>query len=88
MSHLDQSTGEVDVSIAAAPCDIESVPGLLENISALRGRDDLGHNRNARLYLLDQARQLVRALESPRETMLKHVGAEVRWTLNSYDVLV
>lgn len=78
MSHLDQGTGEVDVSIAAAPCDLESVPGLLENISALRGRDDFGNNRDARLYLLDQARQLVRALESPRETMLKHVGAEVR----------
>lgn len=80
------SPDQVDISIGSAPCDIESVPTLLENISSFRGRDDLGINRDARLDLLEQARQLVHALETPRELMLKHIGAEVRF--NTFSKLV
>lgn len=66
----------VDVSIASLPCDAGSVPGLLNDISSLGSKRDLSADRNARLDLLEKARSLVRALETPRETMLKHVGAQ------------
>lgn len=74
---------QIDISIGSAPCDIDNVPTLLENITSYRGRDDLGTNRNDRLALLEQARQLVHALETPRELMLKHIGAEVRTSLET-----
>jgi hypothetical protein len=72
-------TGEtVDISIASAPCDISSVPRLIDDIASLGSAHDLSADRDARLSLLEKARSLVAALETPRETMLKHVGAEVR----------
>ena len=69
----------VDISIASAPCDMGAVPSLLTDISTLGGQLSDG-DREGRLRLLDKARSLVRALETPRETMLKHVGAQVRNT--------
>jgi hypothetical protein len=68
-----------DTSFAAQPADLDAVPGLLNDIAFLKGNYnlDLSANREARLYLLGKARSLVQALESPRETMLKHCGAEV-----------
>lgn len=70
------ATGHIDVSIASEPCDIGSVPDLLKDLSFLQHNLDIG-NRESRLYLLNKARRLVQALESPRETMLRHCGAEV-----------
>ncbi|KAK3940163.1 S-adenosyl-L-methionine-dependent methyltransferase [Diplogelasinospora grovesii] len=69
---------EYDTSFAAQPADLDAVPGLLNDIAFLKGNYnlDLSANREARLYLLAKARSLVQALESPRETMLKHCGAE------------
>ncbi|KAK1751998.1 S-adenosyl-L-methionine-dependent methyltransferase [Echria macrotheca] len=67
---------DFDPSIASSPCDIAAVPSLLADISFLRASFDVSTNRDARLHLLDKARALVRSLETPRETMLKHVGAE------------
>ncbi|KAJ5092114.1 S-adenosyl-L-methionine-dependent methyltransferase [Penicillium alfredii] len=64
-----------DVSIASEPCDIDAVPGLIADISSL-GEGLSGDNRNKRLAVLEKARDLVRALETPRETMLKHVGGQ------------
>jgi len=66
----------VDVAIASAPNDIAAVPGLLNDMSFLKNNLDVSSSREGRLYLLDKARALVQALETPRETMLKHVGAE------------
>lgn len=67
----------IDASIAAAPCDIASVPSLLDDITHLRrGFDASTRDRASRLALLAKARTLVQALETPRETMLRHVGAE------------
>jgi hypothetical protein len=72
------STAEVvDVSIASNPCDIDAVPGLLTDISNL-GNNVLENDRKTRLELLQKARDLVCALETPRETMLKHCGGQVR----------
>jgi len=70
----------VEVSIAPSPCDIGSVPGLLNDIASQGRTHDLAADRDARLGLLEKARSLVAALETPRETMLKHIGAEVRDT--------
>jgi hypothetical protein len=68
----------VDLSIASVPNDIGSVPGLLDDIAFLGSTHELSADRDGRLSLLEKARSLVAALETPRETMLKHVGAEVR----------
>ncbi|KAH8661162.1 S-adenosyl-L-methionine-dependent methyltransferase [Ilyonectria robusta] len=65
----------IDISIASSPCDIGVVPSLLDDISAL-GKNLSGDDRDSRLALLEKARSLVRALETPRETMLKHCGAQ------------
>lgn len=70
--------GVVDVSIVSVPCDPGSVPGLLDDISQMRDNCDVSTDRGVRLELLSKARALVQALETPRETMLKHCGAQVR----------
>lgn len=75
----------IDISIASSPCDIGVVPSLLDDISAL-GKNLSSDDRDGRLALLEKARCLVRALETPRETMLKHCGAQVRNTTASLEM--
>jgi len=66
----------VDVAIATAPNDIKAVPKLLGDITA--GVDALASGGDeARHDLLVKARTLVQALETPRETMVKHCWAQV-----------
>jgi len=68
----------VDISIVSAACDPGSVPRLLDEISEMRDNADARiTERSVRLELLSKARALVQALETPRETMLKHCGAQV-----------
>lgn len=66
----------VDFSIAVKPNDLEAVPGIVNGIvqkaNALAPGDE-----TARHALLIQARSLVQALETPRETMTKHTWAQV-----------
>lgn len=68
-----------DFSIAVRPNDLDAVPGIVNDIvekaSALLPGDEI-----ARHALLIQARSLVQALETPRETMTKHTWAQVRTT--------
>lgn len=65
---------EVDISVALRPNDLKAVPRLVEDISAT----NVDPNDSAgRLRLLEKARDLVRALETPRETMIKHLWAQV-----------
>lgn len=70
----------VDFSIAVRPNDLDAVPGIVNGIvekaNALSPGDE-----TARHALLIQARSLVQALETPRETMTKHTWAQVRMTL-------
>lgn len=70
----------VDFSIAVRPNDLEAVPGIVKGIvekaNALSPGDE-----TARHALLIQARSLVQALETPRETMTKHTWAQVRMAL-------
>lgn len=71
----------VDFSIAVRPNDIDAVPGIVKGIvektNALSPGDE-----TARHALLIQARSLVQALETPRETMTKHTWAQVRVALS------
>jgi hypothetical protein len=66
----------VDISVALSPTDLKSVPSLLAEIASLGSSLDDGDN-HARLALLQKAKALVTALETPRETMIKHNWAEV-----------
>jgi hypothetical protein len=66
----------VDVATASRPCDPEAVPGILKRIVS-SGEAPSVDNDSVRLALLANARELVRALETPRETMIKHCWAQV-----------
>ncbi|OIW22623.1 S-adenosyl-L-methionine-dependent methyltransferase [Coniochaeta ligniaria NRRL 30616] len=73
---VDATNGlTVDISVALKANDPKSVPGLsVEIASAGSSLDDRDYN--ARQSLLRKARALVTALETPRETMIKHNWAE------------
>jgi hypothetical protein len=66
----------VDMSVALRPNDPERVPSLIKDISAAGNALNLDDGAG-RLRLLEKARDLVRALETPRETMIKHLWAQV-----------
>ncbi|KAI7544903.1 hypothetical protein KC331_g6521, partial [Hortaea werneckii] len=76
----------VPIQTAILPCDDAAVPDLLDRVQ-VTGQDyttnhlrhdntDRNQKNSARLTLLSHARALVRALETPRETMIKHCWAE------------
>ncbi|KAI6282399.1 hypothetical protein MCOR27_003799 [Pyricularia oryzae] len=69
----------VDAAIATQPADLASVPSLARAIAAgvdaVTGEDDA-----SRYELLLKARSLVQALETPRETMIKHCWAQTSAT--------
>ena len=62
----------IDISVALSPCDIEAVPGLVQDIVLLEKSSFTSNEKGVRVELLEKARSLVRALETPRETMIKH----------------
>lgn len=71
-----------DISINARPCDLGRVSSLIDDIASYNwGHIDFSTDRNARISLLSKARSLIAALETPRETMLRHIGAEV-WPIH------
>jgi hypothetical protein len=70
-----KATPAVDISVALAPNDLKSVPGLVQDINAAACSAAAG-SEQARLALVEKARSLVRALETPRETMIKHCWAQ------------
>lgn len=73
----------VDVAIAINPTDLEAVPGLVKDINeGVKSLATGGHQ--ARHELIIKARSLMLALETPRETMIKHCWAQVRQ--NTYSV--
>ncbi|KAI1214680.1 S-adenosyl-L-methionine-dependent methyltransferase [Annulohypoxylon truncatum] len=65
----------LDPSIALKPCDYESVGAHAEKISKLASSISPEDDKT-RLELAETARKLVRALETPRETMIKHCWAQ------------
>jgi len=67
------------ISIALSPNDPDNIAPLVDNIAELAKASPV-ENNDSRLKLLAQARSLVQALETPRETMIKHCWAEVMYT--------
>lgn len=68
--------GPINVSIATSPNNIAAVPELLREITA--GVEALTTGGDAaRHELIIKARAMVQALETPRETMIKHCWAQV-----------
>lgn len=63
--------------LAMSPCDIAIVPSLINEITA--SNKSLGYDRHARLQMLKAARSLVRALETPREAIIRTCWAEVNF---------
>ncbi|RYP08322.1 hypothetical protein DL764_001968 [Monosporascus ibericus] len=64
-----------DMATALTPCDMDNVPTHVEKIKKLAGNispSDVA----TRHQLLEAAPSLVRALETPRETMIKHCWAQ------------
>ncbi|KAK3398862.1 S-adenosyl-L-methionine-dependent methyltransferase [Sordaria brevicollis] len=75
-----------DISINARPCDLGRVSSLIDDIASYNWGDiDFSKDRNARISLLSKARSLVAALETPRETLIRHIGAE---TSNFYTIVI
>ncbi|KAH7305868.1 S-adenosyl-L-methionine-dependent methyltransferase [Stachybotrys elegans] len=65
----------VDFGIVTQPNDIGSVPNLIKELDA--GLSSLsGGGNGARHEMLIKARTLTQALETPRETMIKHCWAQ------------
>lgn len=67
----------VDDNVAISPNTPEEVPTLLKRI-ALHGEAYLTENdENERTKILDAARSLVYALETPREAIIRHCWSQV-----------
>lgn len=64
------------VDVAVSPNDGDNVSSIMESIESL-GKSFSPSDDASRIQLLSEARQLVRALETPRETMIKHNWAQV-----------
>jgi cyanophycinase-like exopeptidase len=65
----------VDISVALAPNDIGSIPALLKDITAGVELLSTGGDQ-ARYDLILKTRTMMQALETPRETMIKHTWAQ------------
>ncbi|KAK8084147.1 hypothetical protein PG996_002928 [Apiospora saccharicola] len=80
MATPNRSTHAPPASIATFPNDLPSVPAILERISVQGAQLSSMQEEDyyeSRLALLASARALVQALETPRETMIKHIWAQL-----------
>jgi hypothetical protein len=68
------------VEVAISPNDADAVASTIESIQSL-GKTFSPDDNFGRQKLLAEARRLVRSLETPRETMIKHNWAQVRVSL-------
>jgi len=64
------------VEVAISPNDADAVSTTIESIQTM-GKTFSPADNFGRQKLLAEARRLVRALETPRETMIKHNWAQV-----------
>ncbi|KAF4119523.1 O-methyltransferase [Geosmithia morbida] len=74
----------VDISVALAPNDADSIPRLVKELqeevaSLATGGDEARHE------LLLKARTLTQALETPRETMIKHCWGQHNMYIDDHD---
>lgn len=70
------SPSKVDLSIALKANDAAAVPDLIQEISSL-GKNFNSDDDQARIKLAMKARALWKSLETPRETMIRNLWAEV-----------
>jgi hypothetical protein len=71
--------GSSAVLVAVEPANLKAVPELISEIADTGSAFLLSpETLQCRLDLLAQARNLVLALETPRETMIKHLWTQVR----------
>jgi hypothetical protein len=70
------------LEVAISPNDPNNIPSTIESIQTL-GNSFSATDDTVRRQLLAQARQLVQALETPRETMIKHCWAQVSIAFSS-----
>lgn len=73
----------VDISVALSPNNLDAVPKLLEEITAGVQALKTGGD-TARHELAVKARAMMQALETPRETSIKHLWAQVRYVASLY----
>ncbi|KAF9873097.1 sterigmatocystin 8-o-methyltransferase [Colletotrichum karsti] len=75
MGSIPTEPKEIDISVALKACDLPGVNQHVKRIAVLNDNITLGDDA-ARLSMLASARSLVHALETPRETMIKHCWAQ------------
>ena len=73
----------VDIGIAVRACNPDAIPRILGELLAFRESPSVEKD-DTRLAMLVHARALVRALETPRETMIQHNWAQVCWATPKY----
>jgi ABC-type molybdate transport system ATPase subunit len=73
-------TPPVDVSVATSPSNLGATPQLLKELSAGIAKLNAGDGDDAlRQDMSTKARDIMLALETPRETSIKHIWGEVRY---------
>lgn len=76
ISNRTHSFVQPPTEVATSPNDLNRVPAVIKSIQTL-GDGFSALDNNTRIKLLAEARHLVRSLETPRETMIKHNWAQV-----------
>lgn len=69
----------VDVSVATGPRDLAAVPKLLNELNAGVEALQSGMSDELRQELSIKARDIMLALETPRETSMRHIWGQVRY---------
>lgn len=67
---------QINGSVAVLPNAPELVPGLLQQVAS-SGKEFESADPKVRTELLDAARSLVHALETPREAMIRYCWSQV-----------
>jgi hypothetical protein len=78
---LKENGQEIDPKVAVSPTAPHQLADLLHEIQSHANAFTNGDSL-ARLELVDSARALVRAMETPQEAMLRACWAEVRISIN------
>ena len=76
MSAKEPEESLVDPAIISIPDDIQALPGLLEKVAAGINALVSGVHTD-RQELLVNCRSMLRAIKTPRETMVEHCWAQV-----------
>lgn len=79
----------VDVSVATSPNHLEATPQLLKDLTEGISKLTSGGNVDdvLRQDMSTKARDIMLALETPRETSIKHIWGEVGYLATEGDVM-